>query len=326
MSDSVLEDDLLRHLENFWSLAGLCFAFWFFMRLLLISCLFEWSIRLLMFLKIIRMKRTDGEKAKESLLNFFYYLIHFYWGYDIVSESEWLHDSRKYLSPHCPLPFSFKLYYASQLGFYSSSLFFLQYNSARMKHKDRNVMFLHHLLTMVLIISSYTQGYWRIGSVVFVIHDITDIFLESTKIMHYFATRTLHILGHIPFSMFVILFFICRLIIFPTRVLWPIYNELNAMAPFPRPWGLIHTIGFLLLLVPLQIMNVWWFAMIIRMILRAFDQGGFTKDYRSDSGEEEEQQEEEQLEGENNNIKNNHKHNDKNDHAKLNYKNHNKID
>ena len=39
-------------------------------------------------------------------------------------------------------------------------------------------MMLHHLVTMFMISVSYMVGYIRIGAVIMLVHDISDVFLE----------------------------------------------------------------------------------------------------------------------------------------------------
>jgi ceramide synthetase len=42
-------------------------------------------------------------------------------------------------------------------------------------------MVFHHLVTIWLIWFSYVVGYWKIGLLVLVVHDIADIPLEAAK-------------------------------------------------------------------------------------------------------------------------------------------------
>ena len=46
-------------------------------------------------------------------------------------------------------------------------------------------MFFHHLVTMILVGCSYLLGYFRIGVIVMILHDISDPIMEIAKIFHY---------------------------------------------------------------------------------------------------------------------------------------------
>lgn len=49
--------------------------------------------------------------------------------------------------------------------------------------RDFSEMALHHIVTMMLILFSYSTNFLPIGSVIMLIHDITDIFLNIFKIV-----------------------------------------------------------------------------------------------------------------------------------------------
>ena len=53
------------------------------------------------------------------------------------------------------------------------------------KRKDFWEMFIHHLTTIALMAFSWTCNLQRVGSLVLIVHDIADIFLE---------VKTLHVL------------------------------------------------------------------------------------------------------------------------------------
>ena len=44
-------------------------------------------------------------------------------------------------------------------------------------------MMLHHSVTMFMIAISYMVGYVRIGVVIMLVHDISDVFLEVTLLV-----------------------------------------------------------------------------------------------------------------------------------------------
>lgn len=43
-------------------------------------------------------------------------------------------------------------------------------------------MYVHHLATLFMVMSSYSAGYLRIGLLVLYVHDISDIFIDLLKL------------------------------------------------------------------------------------------------------------------------------------------------
>jgi hypothetical protein len=70
-----------------------------------------------------------------------------------------------------------------QLGFY----IYLQITHVffDVKQKDYYPMFIHHTVTIALIICAWWYSYFRIGLVVFFTMDLVDVFLEVAKTFHY---------------------------------------------------------------------------------------------------------------------------------------------
>jgi hypothetical protein len=86
---------------------------------------------------------------------------------DFPNFSDW--DSR-------PLAF---FYYMFQLGFYWQGFIALLWFET--KRKDFVELCIHHSVTILLIVFSYSSSQHRIGLNVLLIHDISDILLYSTK-------------------------------------------------------------------------------------------------------------------------------------------------
>ncbi|VVB00729.1 unnamed protein product [Arabis nemorensis] len=75
---------------------------------------------------------------------------------------------------------SLKLFYMCQCGFYVYGVAALLAWETR--RKDFAVMISHHIITIILIESSYLVGFFRIGSIILAVH---DVFMESAKIFKY---------------------------------------------------------------------------------------------------------------------------------------------
>jgi hypothetical protein len=164
-------------------------------------------------------KKEVAHKAAESTWFGLYYLIMWIVAVVLCFREPWLYNSRLFWRdfPH-PMSRRFGLYYAIQGGYYLSSLFFELnvFPHFRAHYKDRTVMLFHHIVTLLLISLSALFGYWRVGMVVFLLHDVSDIALECGK------TQTrLQIRGnHITLLIFAVLFFITRLVLYPIHVVY----------------------------------------------------------------------------------------------------------
>lgn len=83
---------------------------------------------------------------------------------------------------------------------------------ADIKRKDFWEMFIHHIVTILLIVLSWTCNLVRIGTLVLIIHDCADVFLETAKMMKYIKwQRTCDTL----FGIFTITWITTRLCIYP---------------------------------------------------------------------------------------------------------------
>ena len=69
-----------------------------------------------------------------------------------------------------------------EMAFYWS-LFFTQFSDV--KRKDFTEMFVHHLATLALLTLSWTTQMHRIGSLVILVHDFADHWMELAKMARY---------------------------------------------------------------------------------------------------------------------------------------------
>jgi len=102
-------------------------------------------------------------------------------------------------------------YYTIELGFYLSLLVSQFFD---IKRKDFWQMFLHHLVTIFLLVFSYVCNFTRVGSFVFFLHDCVDFWLELAKLALYLKASKL---ADTVFIIFAIIWFITRILIFPFR-------------------------------------------------------------------------------------------------------------
>lgn len=110
----------------------------------------------------------------------FYYTCSFSYGLIILWNKPWLWDINQcYCNyPDHVVTNDIWWYYAISIGFYllsSISQFF------DVKRKDFWQIFIHHMITNLLLYISWIMNWTRIGSLVLLLHDSSEIFLEVSK-------------------------------------------------------------------------------------------------------------------------------------------------
>ncbi|XP_061457728.1 ceramide synthase 4 [Rhineura floridana] len=218
------------------------------------------------------------KKFCEACWRFTFYLTSFCTGLAVLYDKPWFWDHRECWVgyPQQPLLPSVFGYYMLELSFYCSLIFTLPFD---VKRKDFHEQIVHHGITVFLISFSYCANYIRIGTLVMIIHDASDLFLEPTKIFNYLKWRQICDTLFITFSA---IFLFTRLVLFPYKVLYnTYYYSMELFQPF---FGYYFMNA---LLMTLQLLHVFWSYLIIHMVYKFFLCGTMEKDLRSDSDESE---------------------------------------
>uniref|UniRef100_A0A1A8AK04 Ceramide synthase 4 n=1 Tax=Nothobranchius furzeri TaxID=105023 RepID=A0A1A8AK04_NOTFU len=224
------------------------------------------------------------KKFAEAAWRFFFYLAAFMAGLACLVDRPWFWDHRECWRryPVQPMERAHFWYYMLELGFYGSLLLRI---SVDIKRKDFKEQVIHHLATIYLLSFSYCANYIRIGTLVMLLHDSSDILLESAKMFNY-GTGWRKMCDSL-FVVFAVVFLVTRLVIFPSKIIRnTLLLSMEAFEPFPGYYF------FNILLMVLQVLHIFWACLILRMVCK-FLKGKLEKDERSDeeSGVEEEEEE-----------------------------------
>ncbi|XP_076000914.1 ceramide synthase 2-like [Genypterus blacodes] len=223
------------------------------------------------------------KKFSEAAWRFFFYLTAFLGGLACVTDRSWFWDHKECWRhyPLQPLERVHYWYYMLELGFYLSLLLRI---SVDIKRKDFKEQVIHHLATMFLLSFSYCANYIRVGTLVMLLHDSSDILLESAKMFNYGSgwRKTCDTL----FVVFAVVFFMTRLVVFPSRI---IHTTLVLSMEIFQPFFGYYFFNILLMV--LQVLHIFWAGLILRMIYK-FLNGKMHKDERSDEESEVEGEEE----------------------------------
>ncbi|XP_038126755.1 ceramide synthase 2 isoform X2 [Cyprinodon tularosa] len=231
-----------------------------------------------------RRRRQDHpgvlKKFREASWRFVFYLSAFIGGIIALYDKEWLYNTREVWTgyPKQSMLESQYWYYILEMSFYCCLLCSVAFD---VKRKDFKEQIIHHLATLVLLSFSWCSNFIRIGTLVMLIHDASDVLLESAKLFNYAKWEKT---SHGLFIVFAIVFFVTRLIIFPFWLIhctwvYPVYY-------YPAFFGYYF---FNAMLVVLLFLHIFWAYLILRMI-RKFLFGTLTGDVRSDNEEEEGQE------------------------------------
>ena len=208
-------------------------------------------------------------KFAEAFWRFIFYTLFCVVGYFTLFQPElalWVADTRhNWIKwPEHPMTSMLEFYYQVELGCYFHQLMWTEIHRS-----DAAEMILHHLTTIALVMSSYLTNFTRIGSSILLLHDLSDVFLESAKVMNYISlanskVRWLKICCDSLFVVFAITFVITRLYIYPRYVISSVLFE--ASVEFGREW--IGYWAFVVMLVTLQLLHIFWFYLIARMVYK----------------------------------------------------------
>ncbi|XP_044261538.1 ceramide synthase 6-like [Tribolium madens] len=167
-------------------------------------------------------------------------------------------------------------YYMLSLAFYWSLV--VGQFSLDVKRKDFWQMFIHHTAAILLLSFSWLAGVFKIGTLVLLVHDCADIFVEAAKAAKYVKYDTT---CTALFSIFTLVWIVTRLGIYP---FW-IINQTLLESPKHLPnFPAYYTFNILLIL--LLGLHCFWTYLIVKVAVAAFGAGHVEGDVRSSSEDE----------------------------------------
>lgn len=237
----------------------------------------DWSER-----KVERWLRLRRSQDKPSTLVKFcenswrclYYLSSFIYGIVILWDKPWLWNINEcwYTYPHQSVAEGVWWHYMISLTFYWSlcvSQFF------DVKRKDFWQMFVHHIATITLMSFSWITNLHRIGSLVLIIHDCADIFLEAAKMAKYSGYQKV---CDFIFAIFTVLWILTRLGVYPFWIIRSTSIDAPTIVPMFPAYYIFN--GLLCLLL---VLHIFWTILILKIAYKALNSGQMEGDIRSSS-------------------------------------------
>ncbi|KAI9092409.1 TLC domain-containing protein [Phlyctochytrium arcticum] len=237
------------------------------------------------------------------------------WGNHEGQKNLW----RGYPHAHRDLEPMFKLYYFAVLGYWLHlcvSLALEGYDrviyergrsrgqrklAAAPKRSDFGAMCVHHFVTVSLVALSHYMNFTHLGHVVMILLDISDILLPLAKILKYTGHQ---LVCDVAFAIFTVSWIVTRhgfLLLLNVSMYRDSLKYLPDESRFWDPWGkeCFYSMKvywmFLGLFAALQILLLYWLAMILKVVIKVI-RGGTAEDVRSDDEEDEEEEQETRLE------------------------------
>ncbi|KAM3963874.1 ceramide synthase 5 [Aphomia sociella] len=205
-----------------------------------------------------------------------FYLFNFSYGLFILWDKVWLWDiDHCYLGyPHQGITNDVWWYYMISSAFYWS-LTMSQFWDVR--RKDFWQMFVHHIATIALLSFSWVCNLHRIGTLVLLIHDCADIALEAAKAAKYANYQKL---CDAIFTVFIVLWLITRLGIYPFYIIWSTSIRAPMLLPMFAAYYIFNSLLCLLLA-----LHLVWTWLILQVAYKTIKAGQMEGDIRSSSSE-----------------------------------------
>lgn len=166
-------------------------------------------------------------------------------------------------------------YYCYEFGFFLAEIFVIFQETRRSDFVEYVV---HHVCTLLLMSLSFVGYEHRIGSYILFIHDISDIPLCFTKLLHYVKANEWFV--NCNFAVFVGVFAFTRLICLPIHGIGVLFVATGMRICTVNFWVLSILLQFVL-----QGLHVYWFWLIIKLLWKLLF-SPFRGDIRSDSDAE----------------------------------------
>jgi hypothetical protein len=229
------------------------------------------------FAKYLNVK--DKVNFAESLWKTIFYILSFSFAVYIAYDYNMIFDQRNCWNDYGKKPKTSLLiyYYFIELGFYLHSIIvYFLFETSDSKKSDTRLILLHHFVTFGLIYGSFVANFERIGIMVLVVHDFSDIFLEGGKVIVYL--NRFEMLKNIMYILLLIGWVITRLYLFPYYVIGScIYQSVEYM---PSDYLFLTRNMCIGALEILFLMHIYWFFLLLGIGYRKIFKGKSIKDDR----------------------------------------------
>lgn len=179
------------------------------------------------------------------------------------------------------VPPALEVLYVLQLAIWFVTVFSHRFIEER--HRDYYVMYVHHCITLLLVMSSWQEDYTSIGFLVFFTHDISDIGVDLAKMVGYLKMTSIY--PALSWVGMTGLWLVFRLVLFPYNILskGAFYQTWLCATPgsfCDREWRRTGEVGqftfyrwflnsvlCMFLLSVLVLLHIYWFWLMIQIAM-----------------------------------------------------------
>uniref|UniRef100_A0A0A9YLB5 Ceramide synthase 6 n=1 Tax=Lygus hesperus TaxID=30085 RepID=A0A0A9YLB5_LYGHE len=183
------------------------------------------------------------------------------------------------------------VFYILQLAIAIYTGYSHRFNRTSHDHKDYTCMYLHHLITITLLLLSFVTGHLRIGIPVLFLHDFSDIFIDTVKLTSYLNVYGAqhYYVSEIVYCTLLVVWIHTRLYLLPKLIYYGIYTLYSTNPDWivegAQTYGRIMLMQFgphsyeyrwhrfvatflCLFITSLVFLHVWWTILLLRIATR----------------------------------------------------------
>ncbi|KAL0572422.1 sphingosine N-acyltransferase lag1 [Marasmius crinis-equi] len=215
------------------------------------------------------------------------------WGYRVMSQLPTFCPSvslnllhfRRTDYPHWDMKPELKRYYLTHMSYWAQQLLVMVLNLEKPR-KDYWELVAHHIVTIWLVSWSYLMNLTLIGNAVYMSMDIPDAFFAFAKLLNYIQWNNAKV---VAFLVFVGVWSYFRHYL-NFRILWSVWYEYDLIPETSKQWDWeqgTYLAGWMKyqVFIPLsllQLLNLFWYYLILRILVRAVAAPTAIDDDRSD--------------------------------------------
>ncbi|KAJ6485848.1 longevity assurance proteins LAG1/LAC1 [Mycena sanguinolenta] len=221
--------------------------------------------------------RSKGKIVRfgEQTYAFVYYSLASAWGYRVMSElPTWWYKTEYFWIdyPHWDMKPELKSYYLIQAAYWVQQVLVLVLGMERPR-KDYNQLVVHHVVTIWLIGWSYLMNLTLIGHAVYLSMDVPEVFFSFSKLLNYAGMDRTKIVSLAIFA-YMWTYFRHYLNII---ILWSVWTQFDLIPERARRWVPAegtYLVGWIKYCIwtslgALQLLNLFWYALVLRVVVRA---------------------------------------------------------
>ncbi|AAS50779.1 ABR009Wp [Eremothecium gossypii ATCC 10895] len=271
----------------------MCFVFYY---MVFFTFLREFMMEMVLRPLTFRLGVTKPHKVKrmmEQAYSTFYYGLSGPFGLFVMYRTDlWLFKTAEMYKTYPDLTneYYYKIFYLGQAAFWAQQACILVLQLEKPRKDFRELVF-HHIVTLALISLSYVFHFTKMGLAVYITMDVSDFFLALSKIFNYMESSFTAPLFLLFVSSWVYLRHYVNI-----KILWSVLTEFRTVGDYTlnfateqyKSWIALPIVFGLIF--ALHLVNLYWLALIFRILYRMLFQG-VQKDERSDSESEDNEEE-----------------------------------